>query len=192
MRLGSAEVRQHIAFNLSVTDRMAAQLLKPGQNWRHLPADVLPDRFKKIRPYDATTIMKRLHADRPTYTITTKFNEASTGAFIHPDQPRTLSVREAARIQSFPDSFVFAGSPVQMRTQIGNAVPPLLAKAIAEAIRPEVLLDRGLVERPIRSTIRMDDVALSDIVGLQGARKRVKQHDNGATIPLSPPEARAK
>ncbi len=176
MRAGSQLVRQHAAADLSLLDRVASQTLKPGQNWTDLSADVLPDRFRKIRRYDATTLLKRLRDDLPTYTITTKFNEATTGAFIHPSQARTITLREAARLQSFPDKFIFCGSPSQIRQQIGNAVPPLLARAIAEAIYPTVMSDAfGITVPPIRDAVIVDhDVSESDILKLHGARKKTK------------------
>ncbi len=173
MRLRSRLVRQHFAAELSSLDRTAAQKLRPGQNWRDLPVSFLPERFKKIRPYDATTLLRRLENDKPTYTITTKFNEATTGAFIHPSQPRTLSLREAARLQSLPDHFVFAGSPAQVRHQIGNAVPPMLAAAIAEAILPSVMKDIGARPGPaLRDIISIENkVAEADILQLRAPRK---------------------
>lgn len=176
MRIGSEVVRQHAAADLSVLDRVASQTLKPGQNWRDLSDDVLPDRFKKIRRYDATTLLKRLRDDLPTYTITTKFNEATTGAFIHPTQARTITLREAARLQSFPDRFVFAGSHAQIRQQIGNAVPPLLARAIAEAIYPAVMQDAfGIEVAPVRDSVIVDHgVSEAEILKLHGARKKPK------------------
>lgn len=176
MRAGSECVRQHAAADLSILDRVASQTLKPGQNWRDLPTNVLPDRFKKIRRYDATTLLKRLRDDLPTYTITTKFNEATTGAFIHPGQARTITLREAARLQSFPDRFVFAGSQAQVRQQIGNAVPPLLAKAIAEAIYPGVMQDAfGITVAAVRDSVVVDHgVSEAEILKLHGARKKPK------------------
>lgn len=176
MRAGSENVRQHAAAELSTLDRIAAKSLKPGQNWRDLSDDVLPDRFKKIRRYDATTLLKRLRDDLPTYTITTKFNEATTGAFIHPNQARTITLREAARLQSFPDKFVFSGSAAQVRQQIGNAVPPLLAKALAEAILPAVMKDAFRIEiEAVRDAVVVDhSVSEADILKLHGARKKPK------------------
>ncbi len=176
MRAGSEVVRQHGAAELSALDRIAAKTLKPGQNWRDLSEDVLPDRFKKIRRYDATTLLKRLRDDLPTYTITTKFNEATTGAFIHPKQARTITLREAARLQSFPDRFVFSGSAAQVRQQIGNAVPPLLAKAIAEAILPAVMKDAfGVDLEAVRDAVIVDHgVSEAEILKLHGARKKPK------------------
>lgn len=182
MREGSDGVRQHAAADLSVLDRVASQILKPGQNWRDLPENVLPDRFKKIRRYDATTLLKRLRDDLPTYTITTKFNEATTGAFIHPKQARTITLREAARLQSFPDRFIFVGSQAQIRQQIGNAVPPLLAKAIAEAIYPAVMKDAfGIEVEAVRDSVVVDHgVSEAEILKLHGARKKPKRQPTEA------------
>ena len=185
MRRGSKKVYQHIAFDLCETDRLAARTLKPGQNWCNLSLKNLPPRFSKIRPYDATTLLKRLDADRPTYTITTKFNEATTGAFIHPSQLRTLSVREAARLQGFPDTFIFCGSPVQMRRQIGNAVPPLLARAVAEAILPYVVKDSvGASIQAVRDVVEVE-AGNADFLKLHGARKPLRsvQESTWAKVP---------
>jgi DNA (cytosine-5)-methyltransferase 1 len=158
LRANERLVHQHWSAKLADLDRYAAQNLQPGENWRALLSHgVLPPRFEKIRPYDATTMLRRLQNDRPAYTVTTKFDEATTGAFIHPDQPRTLSIREAARLQSFPDSFIFSGSFPKIRVQIGNAVPPLLAKAIGEAIKPSVMSDSyGTWIDPIRESIEIE------------------------------------
>ncbi len=173
MREGSRLVRQHVAADLAAIDRLAARTLKAGQNWRDIPIEQLPDRFRRIRPYDATTILKRLQNDAPAYTITTKFNEGTTGAFIHPEQARTLTLREAARLQSFPDRFVFSGSAAQIRQQIGNAVPPLLARALAEAILPSVLHDvRGETGEALRDVVVVENkVGDADILKLRAPRK---------------------
>ena len=175
MRKGSKAVGQHIAADLPALDRLAAQTLAPGQNWRDMPIDTLPDRFKKIRRYDATTILRRLRPDAPAFTITTKFNEATTGAFIHPHQPRTLSLREAARLQSFPDRFTFAGTTSQVRHQIGNAVPPLLAQAVAEAIYPQAMQDcLSLTVAPVRDTLVVSpSLTDGDILRLRAPRRPV-------------------
>ena len=182
MRRNSTGVRQHAAADLSTLDRLAAATLKPGQNWRDMPADALPDRFKRIRRYDATTLLKRLRPDAPAYTITTKFNEATTGAFIHPHQPRTLTLREAARLQSFPDTFLFSGSQSQVRQQIGNAVPPLLAQAVGEALRPAVVKDCFAVEVPAVRDAVVVSASLSegDILRLRAPRRGLDSCLNAA------------
>ncbi len=82
---------------------------------------------------DCTTLYHRLAEDRPAYTITCYFTNVSAGAFTHPLSNRSISSREAARIQSFPDWFRFYGWYVAR--QIGNAVPPLMASAYGTALR---------------------------------------------------------
>lgn len=81
-----------------------------------------------------TDLFGRLWWDRPSVTIRTEFFKPEKGRYLHPKQHRPITHREAARIQSFPDDFVFVGSKIQIAKQIGNAVPPLLANAIAGAV----------------------------------------------------------
>ena len=81
----------------------------------------------------------RLSWDQPAGTITTKCNSFTRGRFAHPVAHRNISMREAARIQSFPDDFVFEGSKVEVAHQIGNAVPPRLASELGKAIRSALL-----------------------------------------------------
>jgi DNA (cytosine-5)-methyltransferase 1 len=81
-----------------------------------------------------TDLFGRLWWDRPSVTIRTEFFKPEKGRYLHPELHRPITHREAARIQSFPDSFVFIGSKTEIARQIGNAVPPLLAKAIAQTV----------------------------------------------------------
>lgn len=144
LRGRARKVTLHYSFQPTEFERRAMEHLKPGQNWTALPPELKIGRFAKIRPYDATTLLRRLSLGLPAYTINTKFNDSTTGAYIHPNQNRTLSLREAARLQSFPDSFIFTGGVGEIRKQIGNAVPPLLAERIGRAIRRAVLADIGI------------------------------------------------
>lgn len=111
----------------------------PGKGIRALPFNLLPDRFKKMRivstgalRHDCTTLYHRLHWKKPSYTITCYFTNVSSGPFVHPSQNRSLTPREAARLQTFPDSYFFTER--QTQRQIGNAVPPLLARAVASEL----------------------------------------------------------
>jgi DNA (cytosine-5)-methyltransferase 1 len=86
-----------------------------------------------------TDLFGRLWWDRPSVTIRTEFFKPEKGRYLHPEQHRPITHREAARFQSFPDSFRFTGSKIEIAKQIGNAVPPLLAARVADIVR--LLLD---------------------------------------------------
>ena len=90
---------------------------------------------KSLRPGKGfTNSYARILGNQPSPTITRNFTTPSSANCIHPHFDRALSLREGARCQSFPDGFIFEGSTSDRRLQIGNAVPPLLAKAVAESL----------------------------------------------------------
>lgn len=89
-----------------------------------------------------TDLFGRLWWDRPSVTIRTEFFKPEKGRYLHPDQHRPITHREAARLMGFPDDFVFTGSKVEVARQIGNAVPPNLAGAIAQTVS-EILARNG-------------------------------------------------
>lgn len=93
-----------------------------------------------------TDLFGRLWWDRPAFTIRTEFYKPEKGRYLHPEQHRPITHREAARFQSFPDSFRFCGSKIEIAKQIGNAVPPLLAAAVAGSVRA-LLTQRGEARR---------------------------------------------
>lgn len=136
----SATIPQHQLPSLSELDKIMISYVEPGGNWTSIPESVPSKRLNQIRSMAKergmvrTTYYSRLRYDQPAYTISTYYNRPGNGANIHPWEDRTLSSREAARLQSFPDSFVFEGNEAAIRTQIGNAVPPLLGYAIGKAI----------------------------------------------------------
>ena len=86
-----------------------------------------------------TDLFGRLWWDRPSVTIRTEFFKPEKGRYLHPDQHRPITHREAARLMGFPDDFQFAGNKLQIARQIGNAVPPHLAGAVARTVA-EILL----------------------------------------------------
>lgn len=95
--------------------------------------DLLPPCWRN-KPTGTTDVMGRLWWDRPSYTIRTEFFKPEKGRFLHPEAHRPITHREAARLQGFPDSFVFEGNKIEIARQIGNAVPPPMARALAEHI----------------------------------------------------------
>jgi len=105
-----------------------------GGNWKNIPEEIRPERFKRVALKDHTTTFGRLKWDMPSRTITTYFNNISSGAFVHPEQHRGITVREGARFQSFQDSFLFIGPLSRQYRQVGNAVPPLMARKVAEVL----------------------------------------------------------
>lgn len=135
-------IPNHVAHALSELDMTMVKSIPPGGNWKDIPETIPSKRLERIRrSYAAgegsrSTYYGRLKPDAPAYTINTYFSRPGNGCHIHYDyvggQHRTLSHREAARLQSFPDSFVFQGSKTAICQQIGNAVPPLLAYEIAQ------------------------------------------------------------
>lgn len=116
--------------------------LAPGQTMKDLPAHLQHASFQKRanrRVMDGTPVerrggspsgLKRFFADEPSLTITS----AATREFVHPKEDRLLTLRECARLQTFPDSFTFVGSAASRIQQIGNAIPPMLARTVAEHI----------------------------------------------------------
>lgn len=127
MREGSNVLYNHVATRHSPDAIKKMELVPPGHD-----KDVLPKEMLTKSIYSGT--WSRMKPDDQSVTITTRFDTPSSGRFMHPYLNRCITPREAARIQSFPDSFIFYGSKSSQMKQIGNAVPPLMSRAIAKAI----------------------------------------------------------
>jgi len=134
MRDGSDGVRNHFAPQLAEINAKRMRHIPKGGSWRDLPRNLLPAGMKLARRSDHTKRYGRLDPDGLFSTILTKA-DLHWGAYIHPEQDRTLSVRECARAQSFPDRFKFVGSRSEQYKQVGNAVPPILARVVASSVR---------------------------------------------------------
>ena len=127
MREGSNQLYNHMASNHKAVAIEKLKLIPPEQGKEFLPEEMIgKQKFK--------TTWGRLKWDEISPTIDTRFDASSIGTNNHPYLHRAITPREAARLQSFDDKFIFYGSKVYIRKQIGNAVPPLLAKAIADQI----------------------------------------------------------
>lgn len=138
MRAGSPKVFNHIAGALSKQNLERAKHIPPGGSWRDIPHELLPKGMKRARRSDHTRRYGRIDPSGLSGTVLTKC-DPHWGTFFHYDQDRALTVREAARIQSFPDRYRFYGSRVSQYEQVGNAVPPLLAKVLANHIKRTLL-----------------------------------------------------
>ncbi len=140
-REGSPALYNHVARNHSERDREIFRTLREGQKMSELPP--------KMQPYRSDIFgdkIKKQSWKRPSSTILSHLQKDGL-MYVHPDsrQARTFTPREAARLQSFPDWFRFCGPMTQQFKQIGNAVPPILARQIAEVIKPLL----SPVERPL-------------------------------------------
>ena len=145
LRGAAKTVKDHDTPALSGLQLERASGLRPGQTMKDLPEHLQHESFRRRafrRVMDGTPVerrggaphgLKRLFADEPCLTIT----GAATREFVHPTEDRLLTLRECARLQTFPDGFEFAGSAASRIQQIGNAIPPLLARAIGEHIARE-------------------------------------------------------
>lgn len=123
MRTGSEGVVNHEAARLGKVNMERLAHIPSGGNWTDIPFDLLPKGMQRARRSDHTKRYGRVDPEGLASTILTKC-DPHWGAYFHYDQDRSFTVREAARLQTFPDTFHFVGSRVEQYEQVGNAVPP--------------------------------------------------------------------
>lgn len=126
-------VTNHEAPQLARINEERMKYIPPGGSWRDIPYALLPEGMRRAKRSDHTKRYGRPRETDLACTILTKC-DVHWGAYIHPTQNRAITVREAARLQSFPDPFVFQGSKTDQYKQVGNAVPPLLGHHVAQAV----------------------------------------------------------
>jgi DNA (cytosine-5)-methyltransferase 1 len=148
-----SHVANHYAPKLSPLNLHRIASLAPGQDWRDLPRELLPAGMQRALRKDHTRRFRRMTWDGVARSIITRFRDPKSGEYMHPEQTRTISIREAARIQSFPDWFVFEGGYTDQYDQVGNAVPPLLARAVGLEIR--CALETALEREPVKSRYKI-------------------------------------
>lgn len=129
-RKNSSKLYNHIAPHHNKTTLERIKKIEVGENWTKIAAE---ENIKSVH----SGAYGRLSWNEQAYTITTRFDTPSAGRVIHPELNRALTPREAARIQSFDDDFVFYGSKSSIGRQIGNAVPPLVAEVLADIIKSD-------------------------------------------------------
>lgn len=120
----------HITRTPTETSKARYRAIPPGGNRRDLPDHLLAPCWRKHRS-GSGDVMGRLVWDRPSVTIRTEFFKPEKGRYLHPVEHRPITHAEAALIQGFPESFLWCGTKTTIARQIGNAVPPALAKVIA-------------------------------------------------------------
>jgi DNA (cytosine-5)-methyltransferase 1 len=137
MRIGStSELSLQTMPTMSKLDKEFIKYIPQGGNYEDIPDSISTTRIMKFKETGGrTTTYGRLSEDEPAYTINTYFNRPNVGANYHYAEERLITVREAMRLQSFPDFFTPSfKSQRELHIQIGNAVPPLLAEALAVSL----------------------------------------------------------
>lgn len=130
MQLRNSEtLRNHIITKTTETAMERFKALQQGQNFHALNDSLKSNTYTDVSRTQ-NTIYLRLNYDEPSGTVV----NVRKSMWVHPTKDRAISVREAARLQTFPDSFVFCGTKDKQYQQVGNAVPPIMAKAIAKKI----------------------------------------------------------
>ena len=138
LRSGNSDtVSLHEFPRMSDRDTQFVKHIPPGGNYMDIPDEISTDRIMKFKVSGGrTTTYGRLHPSRPAYTINTYFRRPNVGCHFHYSEPRLITPREAMRFQCFPDCFrVIFGAQDERNMYIGNAVPSLLAQAVAWSIR---------------------------------------------------------
>ena len=125
----SPVLKNHIVTKTTDTAMERFRALKQGQNFHSLNESLKTNTYTDAARTQ-NTIYLRLNYDEPSGTVV----NVRKSMWIHPTLDRAISVREAARLQTFPDSFVFCGSKDKQYQQVGNAVPPIMAKSIAKKL----------------------------------------------------------
>lgn len=138
----------HIKCKITPLNEERFRHVPPGGGWHHIPEQLRLDCHNGVNSSKGgwPDVYGRLEWDSQCPTITAGFDSFTRGRYGHPEQHRSLTLREGARLQGFPDGFRFYGTRYDIRLQIGNAVPPPLAKAAGEAVR-RVLESKGKLPR---------------------------------------------
>jgi DNA (cytosine-5)-methyltransferase 1 len=133
----------HVARNPTPTSIERYEAVPPGGNrfdlMKNRP-DITPPCWKKKKT-GSTDVFGRMLWDEPAPTIRTEFFKPEKGRYLHPQANRPITLREAARLQTFADDFAFTGSNAQIAKQIGNAVPPAFAERIALQVKSMLAAD---------------------------------------------------
>ena len=133
MMRSSTGITEHTLPQMSELDKFICHHVRPGGNYMDIPTNVNSTRIRRLQINGGhTTCYGRMDPNKPSYTINTYFNRPNVGCNIHFAEERLITIREALRLQSFPDSYRIVSTSKQGKHLIvGNAVPPLLGKVIA-------------------------------------------------------------
>lgn len=160
IKINSDVKNQDEIWEFSPQSKLLIPFIKEGGSWKDIPYEHLPQRLKNIRDnmkkYRAPNFYRRFARNEINGTITAAATPEKCG-IIHPTEDRRYSVREIARIQSFPDEFEFIGDSIPNKYKvIGNAVPPLLGKVIGDSIKQKLdNIDTKKIEQQLSFDIQI-------------------------------------
>ncbi|MFN4297871.1 MAG: DNA cytosine methyltransferase [Brevundimonas sp.] len=158
-RAGTRKIWNHVCHALTKVNLDRVVEVPEGGNWRDIPRHLLPAGMQRARLSDHTKRYGRLSQSGLASTLLTKC-DPHWGAYIHPTQDRTISVREAARLQGFPDTFRFAGPQIGRHyEQVGNAVPVPVARAIGRQAMAHLPVEQDEAASPEPSEHPGDQIA---------------------------------
>jgi DNA (cytosine-5)-methyltransferase 1 len=150
----------HFRTNLSELNLERLRHIPPGGGFEDLPVELRVNCHKNgASKIGHRYVYGRLAPDQPAGTITARFDSFTRGKFAHPVENRNITLREGARLQTFPDTFRFIGTQEEITAQIGNAIPPLLATTLAKAMFSYLTRDSERFE-PSLTSERKDQFAL--------------------------------
>lgn len=133
----------HRRSRLSDLNLRRLALIPPGGGFEHLPIEMRVNCHREgAQRIGHRYVYGRLHPEKPAGTITARFDSFTRGKFAHPYEDRNITLREGARLQSFPDRHAFLGTQEEIAALIGNSVPPRMSSQIARAIRAHLLSER--------------------------------------------------
>jgi DNA (cytosine-5)-methyltransferase 1 len=129
---------------LSELNRLRLKHISPGGGFEDLPLELRVNCHRAgADVIGHRGVYGRLAPDAPAGTITARFDSFTRGRFAHPYADRNLTMREGARLQGFPDDFIFMGNREEVAAQIGNAVPPPVAEAVARDLAQHLAESRN-------------------------------------------------
>jgi DNA (cytosine-5)-methyltransferase 1 len=137
----SVDVRDplHVESRMSDLNRTRLALIPPGGGFEDLPSDLRVACHREgAAKIGHRNVYGRLDPDQPAVTITARFDSFTRGKFAHPFEDRNITLREGARLQTFPDDFRFVGNREEIAALIGNAVPPLMAERLGSELRRQM------------------------------------------------------
>ena len=137
MKEGYRTVNNHVCTATTALSLERFEQIEPGKNFHSLPDELKSQYENPSRTQN--TVYRRLDPNMPSETVV----NVRKSMWIHPKFNRAVSAREAARLQSFPDDYIFYGTKDSVYQQIGNAVPPVLGRAVAEVVLDLLGVDKG-------------------------------------------------